>query len=81
MFHFCSGSAPDPAGGAYSAPHADPLAGIQGAHTSKGRGEKGRGNEGRKGMMGRGKGKGEERKGRRERGGCAPQTKILPTPL
>ena len=37
-FDFGWGSAPDPAGGAYSAP-SDPLAGIEGP-TSKGRGEK-----------------------------------------
>ena len=39
------GSAPDPAGGAYSAPP-DPLAGFNGP-TSKGRGGEGRGGEGR----------------------------------
>jgi len=40
---FGSGSAPDPAGGAYSAPP-DPLAGFKGP-TSKGRGKEGRGGE------------------------------------
>jgi len=50
------GSAPDPPGGAYSAPP-DPLAGFKGP-TSKGRGREGRGMEGRgeegRGMEGRG---------------------------
>jgi len=40
-FDFGCGSAPDPAGGAYSAPP-DPLAGFEGP-TSKGREGKGRG--------------------------------------
>ena len=53
-FDFGWGSAPDPAGGAYSAPP-DPLAGFKGAYFY---GE------------GRGGGRGEERRGRgRERGG------------
>ena len=39
------GSAPDPAGGAYSAPP-DPLAGVKGP-TSKGRGREGRAGKGR----------------------------------
>ena len=51
------GSAPDPAGGAYSTPP-DPLAGLRGP-TSKGRGGKGKG---------RGRGKGREGEWRRERG-------------
>jgi len=76
-FDFGWGSAPDPAGGAYSAPP-DPLAGIKGP-TSKERGGKGRGTVG-----------GKERKGKKERGASGggrgesaplPQTKILPTPL
>ena len=50
------GSAPDPAGGAYSAPP-DPLAGFKGP-TSKGRGREGTGGQGRggdgKGGQGRG---------------------------
>ena len=41
------GSAPDPAGGAYSAPP-DPLAGFKGP-TSKGRGREGTGGQGREG--------------------------------
>jgi len=53
-FDFGWGSAPDPAGGAYSAPP-DPLAGFKGP-TSKGR--EGRGRDGRKeGRKGRGKGR------------------------
>ena len=53
-FDFGWGSAPDPAGGAYSAPP-DPLAGFEGP-TSKGR--KGRGRKGGEGGEGRGKGRG-----------------------
>ena len=37
-FVFGRGSAPDPAGGAYSAPP-DPLAGLRGTYTSKGEGK------------------------------------------
>ena len=58
------GFAPDPTGGAYSAPP-DPLAGLRGS-TSKGRGEDGNGREERKGKGGVGKGRGslgEERGG------------------
>jgi len=44
-FDFGWGSAPDPAGGTYSAPP-DPLAGF-GGPTSKERGREGRGGEGR----------------------------------
>ena len=51
-FDFGWGSAPDPAGGAYSAPP-DPLAGLRGP-TSKGRG--GRGREKRRGRKGVGNG-------------------------
>jgi len=57
-FDFGWGSAPDPAGGAYSAP-SDPLAGFRGP-TSKGRGKgegregRGRGREGEEGGKGRG---------------------------
>ena len=55
---FCGqGSAPDPAGGAYSAPP-DPLAGLK-RPTSKGRG---RGGERGRGFEGRGGGRGEEDK-------------------
>jgi len=61
-FDFGWGSAPDPAGGAYSAPP-DPLAGFKGP-TSKGR--EGRGWE-EGGKKGEGKGKG----GRREGGTCS----------
>ena len=56
-FDFGWGSAPDPAGGAYSAPP-DPLAGFKGP-TSKGR--EGRGRKGR-GRKGSGKRKGREGK-------------------
>jgi len=55
-FDFGLGSAPDPAGGAYSAPP-DPLAGYKGP-TSKGkegRGRNGRGGRGREGMGGEGR--------------------------
>jgi len=41
-FNFGWGSAPDPSGGAYSAPP-DLLAGGKGAYTSKGRGREGEG--------------------------------------
>ena len=53
-FVFGQGSAPDPAGGAYSAP-LDPLVGLMG-HTSKGEGE------GRE--SGKGESRGEEGNGR-----------------
>jgi len=46
-FDFGYGSAPDPAGRAYSVPP-DPLAGFKGA-TSKGSGRKGRGGRGERG--------------------------------
>ena len=58
-FDFRWGSAPDPAGGAYSTPP-DPLTGF-GGPTSKGRGGEER--------EGRGRGKGRETKGRGEEGG------------
>ena len=63
---FSWGSAPDPAGGAYSAPP-DPLAGLKGL-TSKGRGEdmarEGKGRQGEEGEGKRGrKGKWREREG------------------
>jgi len=74
-FDFGWGSAPDPAGGAYSAP-SDPLAGIEGP-TSKGRGEK----EWKEAWEGKRERKGEEGEGRERRESAAPQTKILPTPL
>jgi len=54
-FDFGWGSAPDPAGGAYSAPP-DPLAAFKGP-TSKGR-------EGRKGRERKGEGRGRNRKGK-----------------
>jgi len=62
-FNFGWGSAPDPAGGAYSTPP-DPLTGFRG-HISYGREERGgkgmrRGGEGK----GKGEGKGRKRKGR-----------------
>jgi len=56
--NFGWGSAPDPAGGAYSAPP-DPLAGFKGP-TSKGRGRErtgGQGREGREGRVGEGRGR------------------------
>ena len=53
------GFAPDPTGGAYSAPP-DPLAGLRGP-TSKGR--TGEGREGGRGREGEGKGKGGRGKG------------------
>ena len=60
----CTKFAPDPAGGAYSAPP-DPLAGLRGALLLRGRGGEGTGEEGET--------KGRERKGRgrdrRGRGG------------
>ena len=68
-FDFGWGSAPDPAGGAYSAPQ-DPLAGLRGP-TSKGReGREGKGKEGRgKEREGEGReGKGERRGRRRGKG-------------
>jgi len=57
------GFAPDPTGGAYSAPP-DPLAGLRGP-TSKGRERKGR--EG-KGKEGEGRGKGGREGGRKRKG-------------
>jgi len=57
-FVFGRGSAPDPTGGAYSAPP-DPLAGLRG-HTSKGRG-------------GKGEGKGREEGERKGTGGTGPR--------
>ena len=61
------GSAPDPAGGAYTAPP-DPLAGFKGP-TSKGREGEGRGRGGRGKGNGEGKeGRGEKGEGRREEG-------------
>ena len=60
-FDFGWGSAPDPGGGAYSAPP-DPLAGFEGPTSKGGEGrEKGRGRRG-------GEGRGE---GREERGGLS----------
>ena len=59
-FDFHWGSAPDPAGGAYSAPP-DPLAGFKGS-TSKGRGGEGR--EGPGPIYKRKGGKGKEGKGK-----------------
>ena len=53
-FNFGWGSAPDPAGGAYSAPP-DPLAGLR-RPTSKGRGEDGNGRGEKRGREGSGKG-------------------------
>jgi len=53
-FTFCLGSAPDPAGGAYSAPRSLPL--FKGS-TSKGMEGNGRGEEKVKGRKGRGGGR------------------------
>ena len=61
-FDFGWGSAPDPAGGAYSAPP-DPLAGFKGP-TSKGREGRGRKGRGRKGS-GKRKGREGKKEGRR----------------
>ena len=58
-FDFGWGSAPDPAGGAYSAPP-DPLAGFKGP-TSKGR-------EGREGERGKGRERGGGGRGREGKG-------------
>jgi len=73
-FDFGSGSAPDPAGGAYSAPP-DPLAGFKGPILLRGeRGGDGRGKgweEG--GKEGEGKRKGGRREGR-GKGGLAPRS-------
>ena len=70
-FDFRWGSAPDPAGGAYSAPP-DPLAGFKGP-TSKGRG--GEGEE--RGEEGGGK---EEERGREEGGEEGELTALPQTP-
>ena len=70
------GSAPDPAGGAYSAPP-DPLAGFEGP-TSKGRGREG-GGKGRE-MEGRGEGRGREGEGE-GRDGTPPNFKTVVAPL
>ena len=52
-FDFGWGSAPDPAGGANSAPP-DPLAGFKGAYfKEEGRGWEGRGGEGRRSLLSR----------------------------
>ena len=56
-FVFGRGSAPDPAGGAYSAPP-DPIAGLKGPTSNGRRGAKGRGRRERKGA--------EERRGEEE---------------
>ena len=71
-FDFGWGSAPDPAGGAYSAPP-DPLAGFKGP-TSKGREGEGREGKGRE-KEGEGKGEGEGREGQGGEGNgvqCVP---------
>jgi len=72
------GSAPDPTGGAYSAPP-DPLAGLRGS-TSKGRGGEGR-RGGRQGEGKEGGEGGEEERGRERKGGKCPLSEILKTPL
>ena len=68
------GFAPDPTGGAYSAP-TDPLAGLRG-HTYKGRGGKGRGGKGREGKGKGGKGREEEGRGKGGREGVYPPKDI-----
>ena len=78
-FDFGWGSAPDPAGGAYSAPP-DPLTGFKGP-TSKGR-EGGREGEGKgRGKKGKREGEGKGGKGR-EKGGTPPcsQPPLLKNP-
>ena len=74
------GGAPDPAGGAYSAP-TDPLAGFKGSYfySKGGEGREGKG-EGKEGKGGEGRGReGGEGKGRR---GCPPpQLQLLDPPL
>ena len=81
-FDFGWGSAPDPAGGAYSAPPG-PLTGFKGPTSKgrKGRGRKegqggegrdqetGKGREGKRGRQGRGRGKGDGRKNLGGQGG------------
>jgi len=77
-FDFGCGSAPDPAGGAYSAPPG-PLAGFKGPTSKgeegrgkewKGRGGEGRGKKGQKGREGKEKREGKERgKGKEVEGG------------
>jgi len=62
-FNFDWGSAPDPAGGAYSAP-LDPLAGLRGLLLRGGEG-KGRGEEGMEGMEMEGEGEAREGEGTR----------------
>ena len=75
-FDFGWGSAPDPAGGAYSAPP-DPIAGFKGP-TSKGK-EEGREGEGKgRGNGGKREGEGKGRKGR-EKGGTPLQ--LTPPPV
>jgi len=74
-FNFSWGSAPDPAGGAYSAP-SDPLAGFNGP-TSKGR----RGGMGREGEKWVGEGKGRGREGERNgRNGKGTHSGLDPVP-
>jgi len=75
-FNFGLGSAPDPAGGTYSAP-SDPLAGLRGP-TSKGRGGDGTGRDG-EGRTGRGGGgKGGDGKGREWEGTRYPPSRPPP---
>ena len=78
-FDFGWGSAPDRAGGAYSAPP-DPLAGLRGP-TSKGMGQ-GKGGEGRGREETGGKGRGGKRRGREGKGGegCPPDFAPHPKP-
>ena len=82
-FDFGWGSAPDPAGGGYSAPP-DPLAGFKGP-TSKGREEKGKGDGEGKGRDRGGEGIGEGREGKeregRGRDWAAPPLALPPDPV
>ena len=79
---FGRGSAPDPAGGAYSAP-SDPLPGLRGRLLLRERGGEGKREEGKGGeIRGREGGKGEERRGRKGTGEGPPlQGKCLDPPL
>ena len=72
-FDFDWGSAPDPAGGAYSA-LPDPLAGFNGP-TSKGRGEESMGGERRGLLIGEG---GDGRGGEKGRGSVPPVITVPP---
>jgi len=76
---FGRGSAPDPTGGAYSAPP-DPLAGFQGP-TSKGRGARKWEGNGRKGEEKERERRWKWRGKRKKRKFCPPNLRMLATPL